>query len=99
MKLTSVCYHNNFTHADNDCSRTCITWRFERTCTKNEASVSNNIIILQVMKLHRSVQLRILVLLGSLVDVLMKYILHITGNYIANSTSESNYTSLLLISS
>ena len=45
------------------------------------------------MKLRRSVQLRNPVLLGSLVDVLMKYILHTTGNYIANSTLGSNYTS------
>ena len=40
--ITSVYYDNNFTHADNDCSRTCVTWRFERISTKNETSVSGS---------------------------------------------------------
>ena len=40
--ITSVCYDNNFTYADYDCSRTCVTWRFKRVCTKTETSVSGS---------------------------------------------------------
>ena len=41
---TFVCYDNNITYADYDCSRTCVTWRFERISTKNETSVSGSTI-------------------------------------------------------
>ena len=40
--ITSVCYDNNITYADYDCSRACVTWRFERISTKNETSVSGS---------------------------------------------------------